>query len=289
VFDHRQAEARSDQNDITKFNQTLPLALERQMRRQDLLVKGLTPKMEMLTIQQQVIEMQRDRDGAIAHLAEAQSQIASTQRQKAQADEEFKRDRLKELSDAETQAAVLDQELAAADEREQAKRITAPVDGTVQQLGLHTLGGIVQPGQQLMAIVPDDNGIEIEAMVQNQDIGFVHEGEEAVVKLEAFPFTRYGTVPGKIKIVSEDAVSNPSASSKSQGTDSDNASNEAQSPLLYTARVMLDRSTIDVDGKPVKLTPGMAATVEIKTGKRRLIEFLVSPLMKMTGEAGRER
>jgi hemolysin D len=104
-IDRQQAEARSAQNDITKFNQTIPLALERQMRKQELLVKGLTPKMEMLTIQQQVIEMQRDRDGAMARLAEAQSQIASTQRQKAQADEEFKRDRLKELADAETQAA----------------------------------------------------------------------------------------------------------------------------------------------------------------------------------------
>jgi hemolysin D len=165
----------------------------------------------------------------------------------------------------------------------------APVDGTVQQLSLHTLGGIVQPGQQLMAIVPDDNGIEIEAMVQNQDIGFVQEGKEAVVKFEAFPFTRYGTVPGKIKTVSDDAVSNPNASAKNQGTDGDTASNEAQSPLLYTARVTLDRSTIDVDGKPVKLTPGMAATVEIKTGKRKLVEFLLSPLMRMTNEAGRER
>jgi hemolysin D len=287
--DRQQAEARADQNEIDKFNQTLPLAIQRQMYKQDLLVKGLTPKTEMLTIQQQLIEMQRDRDGAVAHLSETKSQVASTQRQKAQADEEFKRDRLKELSDAETQAQALDQELAKADEHENAKRITAPVSGTVQQLSLHTVGGILQPGQQLMQIVPDDTGIEIEAMVQNQDIGFVHEGEDAVVKLEAFPFTRYGTVPGKIETIAEDAVSNPNTSSKGQGTDSANASSDGQGQLLYTARVVLDRTTIDVDGKQVKLTPGMAATVEIKTGKRKMIEFLLSPLMRMGSEAGRER
>jgi hemolysin D len=259
------------------------------MYKQDLLVKGLTPKTEMLTIQQQLIEMQRDRDGAVAHLSETKSQVASTQRQKAQADEEFKRDRLKELSDAETQASALDQELAKADEHENAKRIIAPVSGTVQQLSLHTVGGILQPGQQVMQIVPDDTGIEIEAMVQNQDIGFVHAGEDAVVKLEAFPFTRYGTVPGKIETVADDAVSNPNASAKSQNTDSASASSEGQGQLLYTARVVLNQNTINVDGKPVKLTPGMAATVEIKTGKRKMIEFLLSPLMRMTGEAARER
>jgi hemolysin D len=177
------------------------------------------------------------------------------------------------------------------DERESLKRIVSPVAGTVQQLTLHTVGGMIEPGQQLMAIVPDDAGIEIEAMVQNQDIGFVHAGEEAVVKLEAFPFTRYGTVPGELKTVSDDAVSAPS---QSDGPSSDaqrakgDAGASASSPV-YTARVTLDRTTMNIDGKPVRLEPGMAATVEIKTGKRKLIEFLLSPLMRMSDEAGRER
>jgi hemolysin D len=257
--------------------------------------------MEMLQIQQQLIEMQRDRDGAMAHLAEARSQIASIERQRAQAPgdpegEEFKRDRLKELADAENQANALDQELKKAAERERMKQITAPVAGTVQQLSVHTIGGMIQPGQQLMAIVPDNTGIEIEAMVRNQDIGFVHEGEEAVIKLEAFPFTRYGTVPGKIKIVSEDAVGGSSSGgaasmslSPPEGEGRGEGSTGASSQLLYSARVTLDRTTMNIDGKQVNLTPGMAATVEIKTCKRKLIKFLLSPLMKMTDEAGRER
>ncbi len=262
--------------------------------KQDLLIKGLTPKTEMLTIQQQYIEMQRDRDSAAAHLQEAKSQIASIQRQKAQADEEFKRDRLKELADAETQGQALDQELTKAAERERLKRIAAPVAGTVQQLSLHTVGGMIQPGQELMAIVPDDTGIEIEAMVQNQDIGFVYEGEEAVIKLDAFPFTRYGTVAGKIKTVSEDAIAsgNNNAAAFAQARN-DQAHGDApassSNQLFYAARVTLDKTTMNVDGKTVNLAPGMAATVEIKTGKRKMIEFLLSPLMRMTQEAGRER
>jgi hemolysin D len=288
-IDQQQAEIRASQNEIRKYDQILPLAKERVDAKQGLLDKGLTPRMEMLQLQQQFIEMQRDRDAAESQLQQAKAQIASTQRQKAQAEEEFKRDRLKELADAETQAAALDQELKKAEERQRLKTITAPVSGTVQQLTLHTLGGMIQPGQVLMAIVPDDSGIEIEAMIQNQDIGFVAEGQEAVIKLDAFPFTRYGTVPGKIKIVSEDAVggggSDGASSSEAQSGQREKPSNQ----LFYAARVTLDATTMNVDGKDVKLTPGMAATVEIKTGKRKLIEYLLSPLMRMTDEAGRER
>jgi hemolysin D len=288
-IDHQEeAEVRANQSEIRKYDEILPLAQERVDAKQSLLDKGLTPRMEMLQLQQQFIEMQRNRDAAQAHLSEAKSQIASIQRQKAQTEEEFKRDRLKELADAETQAIALDQELRKAEERQRLKTITAPVAGTVQQLILHTLGGMIQPGQALMAIVPDDSGIEIEAMIQNQDIGFVAEGQDAVTTLDAFPFTRYGTVLSKIKIVSEDAVSGGDSS----GDEAQRAQGEmpsASNKLLYAARVTLDSTTMDIDGKEVKLTPGMAVTVEVKTGKRKLIEYLLSPLMRMTKEAGRER
>ncbi|WP_395022613.1 HlyD family type I secretion periplasmic adaptor subunit [Dongia sp.] len=288
-IDRQQAEIRASQNEIRKYDQILPLAQERVDAKKSLLDKGLTPRMEMLQLQQQLIEMQRDRDAALAHLSEAKAQIASIQRQKAQAEEEFKRDRLKELADAETQASALDQELRKAEERQRLKTITAPVSGTVQQLAIHTVGGMLQPGQALMAIVPDESGIEIEAMIQNQDIGFVAEGQEAVIKLDAFPFTRYGTVPGKIKIVSEDSVGGGATQQDSLHSEAGSAREGSSNQLLYAARVTLDRTTMNVDGKEVNLTPGMAATVEIKTGKRKLIEFLLSPLMRMTDEAGRER
>ena len=288
-IERQQAESRANQSEIRKYDEILPLAQERVDSKQTLLSKGLTPKMEMLELQQQFIEMHRNRDGAVAHLSEAKSQIASIQRQKAQAEEEFKRDRLKELADAETQAAALDQELKKAEERQRLKTITAPVAGTVQQLSVHTLGGMIQPGQTLMAIVPEDSGIEIEAMIQNQDIGFVAEGQEAVIKLAAFPFTRYGTVPGKIKIVSEDAVGGGASQQDSMNAEAEGTKQSSAGQLFYTARVNLDRTVMVVDGKTVKLTPGMAATVEIKTGKRKLIEYLLSPLMRITDEAGRER
>ena len=127
-----------------------------------------------------------------------------------------------------------------------------------------------------MVIVPEDAGIEIEAEIENKDIGFVREGQEAVVKLDAFPFTRYGTLIGHVVTISDDAV--------------EQQSGNGQPPrLTYLARIRLETDTMNVDGRMVHLSPGMVAAAEIKTGTRKLIEFVLSPLMKMSGKAGRER
>ena len=121
-----------------------------------------------------------------------------------------------------------------------------------------------------------DAGIEIEAEIENKDIGFVETGQEAIVKLDAFPFTRYGTLTGHVATISGDAVEQPGGA--------------GQPPrLIYTARIRLEKDAMNVDGKNVQISPGMVAAVEIKTGTRKLIEFVLSPLMRMGDEAGRER
>jgi len=136
---------------------------------------------------------------------------------------------------------------------------------------VHTVGGVVQPAEQLMVIVPGGAALEVEAMVLNKDIGFVEPGQVADIKLEAFPFTRYGSIEGKIVDVSNDAVQDENFG------------------LVYTARVAMSRSTMRVDGKEVNLTPGMVATVDIRTGERQVIEFILSPLLRYRDESLRER
>jgi len=151
------------------------------------------------------------------------------------------------------------------------QRLVAPADGTIQQLSVHTLGGVVEPARVLMVLVPAAGGLEVEARVLNKDAGFVHPGQPAAVKLEAFPFTRYGTVPGHIKRISRDAVPDPKLGS------------------VYVATVTLDRATIEVDGRQVPLGAGLAATVDVKTGTRRILSYLLSPLQTSVAQAGRER
>ncbi len=177
-----------------------------------------------------------------------------------------------EYSEAKTRAHSLSQELAKAENRSSQQTLTAPIDGIVQQLAVHTVGGVVTPAQQLMVIAPREGDLEVEAWIENKDIGFVNAEQNAEVKIEAFPFTRYGVIDGRVLTLSKDAVPIEKVG------------------LVYTARVHLDKSTIRVENnKEVYLSPGMNVSVEIKTGQRRLIEYFLSPLLQASKESIRER
>jgi len=175
--------------------------------------------------------------------------------------------------------------------------LRAPTDGMVQQLAIHTVGGVATPAQALMILVPADEGIEIEAMVPNRDIGFVHDGDPAEIKVDTFNFTRYGLLHGKVLSVSSDAIIRdkpggaPASGNKAKENDSTlSRSSEPQGQeLVYSARISLDRTRMQVDERMVDLAPGMAVTVEIKTGQRRIIEYVLAPLLRYKQESLRER
>jgi len=150
-------------------------------------------------------------------------------------------------------------------------RLTAPIAGYIQQLSVHTIGGVVTAAQTLMVIVPIDNAIEAEVWLENKDVGFVNPGQEATVKIETFPYSRYGTIKGSVQTVSSDAVS------------------DEKKGLIFHSQIALAKNSIQIENKTVNLSPGMAVTVEIKTGKRRLIEYFLSPLIQYTSESLKER
>ncbi len=154
--------------------------------------------------------------------------------------------------------------------KERHTRLVAPVAGTVQQLAVHTVGDVVQTGERLMIVVPDGTTLEVEAMLPNKDNGFVHAGQSARIKVEAFPFTRYGLIEGTVRSVSNDAVA-------------------LDEGLVFPVRIAVKRDTIMAHGRHMKLTPGMAVTAEIRTGDRRIIDYLLSPLARYADEAMRER
>ena len=162
----------------------------------------------------------------------------------------------------------------------------------MQQLAVHTVGGVVTPAQALLVIVPSDSRLEIEAMVSNRDIGFVHPGQEAEIKVDTFNFTRYGLLHGEVLSVSQDAIIRDRRSSASgerhAGTPTDSSEPKGQE-LNYSARISLDRTVMQIDDRIVNLSPGMAVTVEIKTGSRSILSYLLSPLLRYRQETLRER
>jgi len=150
------------------------------------------------------------------------------------------------------------------------QQLVAPVDGTIQQLEVHTIGGVVEAAKPLMTVVPASGVLEVQAKMLNKDMGFVREGQEVAVKLEAFPFTRFGTVPGKVNTISRDAVQD-----KDLG-------------LVYLVTIALDREYVVVEGRKVPLGAGLVSTVDVKTGTRRIISYLLSPLQTTVSQAGKE-
>ena len=238
------------------------------------------------------VELERDLATQQARLIEANAALAETQQAKAA----YKAETQRQLNDrnalATSKLQQLTQESAKAAQREKQTTLTAPVSGTVQQLAVHSIGGVVTPAQPLMVIVPDSGegkggtggGITAEVMIANQDIGFVNPGQMAEVKLETFPYTKYGTVKARVAIVTADAVVEDR-----KGADGKPGSGETASGAVYPATLTLSQKEMLIDGKRVKLTPGMAVTAEIKTGQRRVIEYLLSPVQRAGSESLRER
>jgi hemolysin D len=223
----------------------------------------------------------RETEAALAALKEARAQAAA----------EFSRTIHDDLSKAEAKAGGLTQDLIRAEQKTKLQVLTAPEDGVVQQLAVHTVGGVVTPAQTLLVVVPVGTHLEVEAMVSNRDIGFVHPGQEAEIKVETFNFTRYGLLHGKVLNVSQDAIPREKSQDKSGNKPQGSEGNTDPKPdeLVYAARVSLDRTQMEIENKMVNLSPGMAVTVEIKTGSRTVLNYLLSPLLRYKQESLRER
>jgi hemolysin D len=277
---------------MEKLTLSIPLLRQRADIRHTLSDQGLTSKMTYWETQQDLVEHEQELVVQRARLEEATAATTALREQRRQTEAEYNRTNINDLADAQQKAASLKEALVQAEQRRQLQTLTAPVDGTVQQLAVHTIGGVVTPAQQLMVIVPAGAQLEAEAMVSNRDIGFVHPGQLVEVKIDTFNFTRYGLIHGEVASVSQDSIVRDKPADRS-GAARSGALAETSEPqgqeLLYAARIALDRTQMQIEDKLINLSSGMAVTVEIKTGSRRIIEYLLSPLMRYKHESLRER
>jgi hemolysin D len=267
----RQAEMATVQEAIAKLEETVPMARAREADFKRLVDQGYISGHATQDKTRERIELERDLATQRARLMESQAML----RESEQARAAFRAETTRQLTDRNAQAATRRQQFSAdhskASQRERLTQLTAPVDGVVQQLAIHTTGGVVTTAQPLMIVVPDSPTVTAEVTVANQDIGFVSAGQTATVKLDTFTYTRYGTVEATVDVVTADAVTDEKKGS------------------YYPAILTLSQKDMDIDGKRVPLSPGMTLTAEIKTGKRRVIEYLLSPVQRAGGESLRER
>ncbi|TAK48584.1 MAG: HlyD family type I secretion periplasmic adaptor subunit [Xanthobacteraceae bacterium] len=278
---------------IAAREKLIALSRERVGMRETLSEQGSGSRALVIEALQQLETQMTTDAGERGQLLETEAAMRSLGQRIAELGSRFIADQTQKLADAERRVDRLSQDLIKARSKYERTQIRAPIDGTVQQLAVTTVGQVVTGGQSLMTIVPLDGPIEVEALIFNKDIGFVEAGQPATVKVEAFPFTRYGTIAATVANVSRDGVDPKDISTlgdaasvtRPQGT----GGASGTPSLVFPATLTLAQRIMMIDGKPVPLIPGMAVTVEIKTGQRRIIDYLMSPISAVTSQAARER
>lgn len=259
------------QAEIGKLQRTLPLLREALDLQKGLEAQGFGARQKLLQQQQAYVSAEQDLRGQIAKAAEARAQIAAIRGEAAQTREEFISRAAQERAEAEGVVSTRGNVVSAANQKRGLQQLIAPVSGIVQEITVTNIGEVPEVGKPLITIVPDDEPLVAEVLLLNRDVGGVRAGMAAAVKLEAYPFTRYGVLRAQVERISPDSTV------------------DQQRGLVFPVRVRLLDRTIIVDGRAAAVSPGMAVTAEIVTGRRRVIDFLWSPLQRSVREAGREQ
>jgi len=265
------AEQGATQAVIKKLKQTLPIIKKRTAKMQQLMNKKFVSETEYLQLEQQRIEATQDLAAEKQRLKQLEAAEAEVQQQINSFIAQTSAEKLTEITESQRQIAALQEELIKATDLNAKQILYSPVSGRVQELSINTVGGVVTEAQQLMLIVPDSEQLEVEVFLENKDIGFVHEDMTAEIKIHTFPFTKYGVIDGEVTTISDDATL------------------DEQRGLIYGMHLLMKNNTLWVEGKKVKLIPGMAVTAEMQTGERRIIEFFLAPLLRHGKEGLRER
>lgn len=274
---------------IEKYQKTIPLIEQEEAMRKTLYEEQWGSKLLYLDSIQRLTEAQQGLLAERQHEIQEIAAVRALEEENTRSDSEYSRQILANLSEAANKVDVMEQERAKAAERWQQQTLSSPIEGTVQQLSIHTIGGVVTAAQTLMVIVPRDVPMVVEAEIENRDIGFVAEGQKAAIKVDAFPFSRYGLLEGTVTSISRDSIT-ASASPAPQSLLS--ADSDAATPSriqAYVAQIALTRQSFSIDREQRRISAGMTVTAEIKTGKRRLISFLLAPLGEYAHDGLRER
>lgn len=257
--------------DLARIERLLPSVEERIEKKRVLVEKNLLARLTFLEQEEELINLQEQRNVQTKKMAQNEENIEFLKKELRQYLAEYDKNIIQELTQNREQLASYQQELIKYEEALKRTIVKAPLAGYVQQLVYHTKGGVVEGAKPIMNIVPEDYMLEADVKILNKDIGFVRAAQEVEIKIDSFPFTKYGTIKGEVRHISGDAIQ------------------DEKLGLIYDARLTLHDNKIKADRRLVQLKPGMSITAEIKTGKRRVIEYLLSPVMKYMDESLRER
>jgi len=267
VVSQKKIALQSAEESILKLVKSVELVSKQEEAYRQLAEKGYASMMEHLQRQKELVRTEKELDEQRKLADQIRDGLKEAEKNLEALKKERERSILGEIVEKERAITVLEGEFTKASRRSQLERLYSPVNGTVHGLATHTIGGVVTSAQPIISIVPDGTPLIVEAMALNQDIGFIHPGQKAELKLDTFPFQKYGTIDAELYYVSPDAQE------------------DQKIGLVYKVKLKPKRFTIRVKDKDVPIVPGMAVTAEIKTGERRVIEFFISPFIKYVDES----
>lgn len=272
AVEQRRRDLREGEETAAALENSTRLAREQVRMLEPLAAKGIVPKTELLAAQRELVDTQGRLSAARQGVARAQAAVREAQAELNSARLDFRQQALSERSEVETKIAVNRQTIRGAAARKQRNELRAPAAGIVNDVQITTIGGFVGAGEMLMQVVPVGDKLLVEARIKPSDIAFIKVGDPANVKVTAYDFSIYGGLPGKVQQVSADSIYD-----------------EAEREAYYTVLVETDRAYIAKGGQRFPIVPGMICDVEIVTGRKSILTYLLKPVEKAFGEAMTER
>ena len=268
----RQQELREYNSKRAQYASSLQLLRQEIGMSEPLVARGAVSEVEILRLRRSEVENRGQMDATALAIPRAEAAIKEVQSKIEETRGKFRSDALTQLNEARTELSKATATSMALDDRVNRTLVTSPVRGIVKQLLVNTIGGVIQPGSDIVEIVPLDDTLVVEAKILPKDIAFLHPGQEATVKFTAYDYTVYGGLKAKLEQIGADTI-----------TDED------KKTTYYLIRLRTDRSHLGTDEKPLLIIPGMVATVDIMTGKKTIMSYLLKPIVKARAEALRER
>lgn len=259
------------QGKVSQYRRSLGLQQQEVSMSEPLVAKGAISKVEVLRLRRGVVETQGQLDSVLLAIPRAEAAIKEIESKVSETQGRYRSEALGQLNEARTDLSKIEASGKAISDRVNRTLVTSPVRGVVQQLLVNTIGGVIQPGNDLVEIVPLDDTLLVEAKIRPQDIAFLRPGQEATVKFTAYDYTIYGGLKGTLEQISPDTV-----------TDKDGKS-------FYIIRLRTDKNHLGTDEKPLLIIPGMVASVDIITGKKTVMAYLLKPILRARAEAFHER
>lgn len=268
----RQQELREFASKADQYRNSLNLLRQEIGMSEPLVKQGAISPVEVLRLKRSEVETRGMLDGTTLAIPRAQAAINEVQRKIDETRGKFRSDALTQLNEARTDLSKAQATSKGLEDRVSRTMVTSPVRGIVKQLMVNTVGGVIQPGSDIAEVVPLDDTLLVEARIRPQDIAFLHPGQEAMIKFTAYDYTIYGGLKGKLEQIGADTVQD-----------------EQKKETFYVIKLRTERSHLGTDEKPLLIIPGMVASVDIITGEKSVLSYLLKPIIKSRAEALHER